>query len=420
MSIINCIKKSSLVLLILCIILPAAVHASKRQPKKELNKTISDRQYWADLLYKISAPVLSNMSKGELQKNMQVELSPSWDGRNQQVTYMECFGRLMAGLAPWLALPNDQSAESKQREQLRQWALASYKHAVDPQSPDCLLWDKHGQALVDAAFIANSFMRAPKALWEPLDDTTKMRYIERFQRLRRFDPPYTNWLLFCGTIEAFLYSVNAEFDMYRIQMSLRKVEEWYVGDGWYSDGESFAFDYYNSYVIQPMYVEILDLMYAKKKVKQERLDVAVQRMQRYAQITERFVSPEGTFPVFGRSITYRMAVFQPLALLALQSKLPADLPPGQVRAAITAAMKRVFASPANFNEKGFLQLGFTGHQPHVADWYTNNGSMYLTSEVFLPLGLPADHAFWTSEPLDWTSKKAWSEGAFPKDKAIKN
>lgn len=66
-----------------------------------------DRTYWADLLYKISEPVLSNMSKGELVKNMQVEVSPTWDGRRTRVTYMEAFGRLMAGLAPWLSLPDD-------------------------------------------------------------------------------------------------------------------------------------------------------------------------------------------------------------------------------------------------------------------------------------------------------------------------
>jgi hypothetical protein len=79
----------------------------------------------------------------------------------------------------------------------------------------------------------------------------------------------------------------------------------------------------------------------------------------------------------------------------------------------------MFSVDGNFNEKGFLQLGFAGHQPDLADWYTNNGSLYLTSEIFLLLGLPADHSFWTSEAQDWTSKKAWSGKSFPKDHAIK-
>jgi len=53
---------------------------------------------------------------------------------------------------------------------------------------------------------------------------------------------------------------------------------------------------------------------------------------------ERFVSPEGTFPVFGRSITYRTGVLQPLALLSLRGWLPKELPAGQVRAAMTAVI----------------------------------------------------------------------------------
>ena len=69
---------------------------------------------------KIAAPVLSNMSKGELKKNMQVEISPTWDGRSKDVTYMECFGRLMSGIAPWLSLPDDDTEEGKMRKQLRE------------------------------------------------------------------------------------------------------------------------------------------------------------------------------------------------------------------------------------------------------------------------------------------------------------
>jgi hypothetical protein len=385
-----------------------------------IEKENNDRAYWTDLAYRMAAPVLSNMSKGELAKNMQVEVSPTWDGRNKRVTYMEAFGRLMDGIAPWLSLPDDDTEEGKQRSQLREWALKSYAQAVDPESPDYLLWRNEGQPLVDAAYIASSFLRAPKQLWEPLDDVTKKRYIEEFQQLRRVDPPYTNWLLFSATIETFLLSINAQCDMYRIHSAIRKIEEWYVGDGWYSDGEHFAFDYYNSYVIQPMYVQVLETLAAKKRLSVNKtLETARKRMQRFGIILERFISPEGAFPVFGRSMTYRLGVFQPVALLAWKENLPEELSEGQVRAALTAVMKRMFSQEGNFNEKGFLQLGFAGHQPNLADWYTNNGSLYLTSEVFLPLGLPANHSFWTLPVRDWTAKKAWTGADFPKDHAVK-
>lgn len=91
---------------------------------------------------------------------MILEVSPNWDNRNKKVAYMETFGRLMAGIAPWLSLPDDDTAEGQQRKQLKEWALKSYANAVDPNSPDYLLWNGHGQALVDAAYIAESFLRA--------------------------------------------------------------------------------------------------------------------------------------------------------------------------------------------------------------------------------------------------------------------
>jgi hypothetical protein len=386
----------------------------------------NDRRYWSGLAYRIAEPVLRNMSKGELKKNMQVEVSPAWDGRDRDVTYLECFGRLMSGIAPWLSLPDDDTEEGRQRRQLREWALKSYAHAVDPQSPDYLLWRKEGQPLVDAAFLAGSFLRAPEQLWEPLDDLTKKRYIEEFQQLRRIDTPYSNWLLFSATVETFLMEAGAAYDVYRIHSALRKIEEWYVGDGWYSDGEHFAFDYYNSYVIQPMYVQVLQVLAGKKtsiigkspEAVGRDLNKAKKRMQRYGIILERFISPEGAFPLFGRSMTYRLGVFQPLALLAWKGDLPEELGEGQVRSALTCVMKRMFSQEGNFNEKGFLQLGFAGHQPSLADGYSNNGSMYLTSEVFLPLGLPASHSFWTSPAQDWTAKKAWEGNPLPKDHAM--
>ncbi len=404
-------------LLIVALLVPLNVSA-----KKKTEKVKSDRELWAGILYQMAAPVLSNMSEGKLQENMLVELSPTWDGRDKRVTYMECFGRLMAGLAPWLSLPDDDTAEGKQRKQLREWALKSYAQSVDPESKDYLLWRKEGQPLVDAAYIAESFLRGYDALWVPLDDLTKQRYIAEFQQLRRVDPPYTNWLLFSSTVECFLKKAGAQTDYYRITSALRKVDEWYVGDGWYSDGEDFAFDYYNSFVIHPMYVECLEVMTNGGKqniwnVKGGNFPNALKRMQRFGMILERFVSPEGTFPVFGRSITYRTGVLQPLALLSLRGWLPKELPAGQVRAAMTAVIQRMFGDNRNFNAEGYLTLGFNGSQPNISDWYTNNGSLYLASLAFLPLGLPADAPFWTDAPQPWSSKKAWGGEDFPKDHA---
>jgi hypothetical protein len=405
-------------LVIFCLSFCLQSPAATRQVRVTASQQ-EDRAYWADKLYQLAEPVLSRMSRETLQQEMIVEVSPTWDGRNKKVAYMEAFGRLMAGLAPWLNLPDDATPEGVQRRTLRNWALQSYAHAVDPASPDCLLWQGEGQVLVDAAFIALSFIRAPQALWEPLDSVTKQRYIAHFKSLRTINPPYTNWLLFSAACETFLLMENEAYDAYRIDMALKKINEWYVGDGWYSDGPEFAFDYYNSYVIQPFTYEILEVLKNHPAgIRTPDFNTVERRMQRYASLLERFVSPEGTFPVFGRSITYRLAVFQPLALLAWRDRLPEGLPRGQARAAMTAVMKRLFAVEGNFTPQGFLAIGLAGSQPEAADRYIDTGSEYLTTVAFLPLGLPANHPFWTEPGQDWTSRKAWSGKPFRADHAV--
>ncbi len=410
----NYISKKITVMMLLALV-PLVGFAAKKKVVQQ-----GDRQYWCSLAYKMAQPVLENMAKGELQKNMLTEFSPSFDNRNKNVVYMETFGRLMAGIAPWLTLPDDNTAEGKQRKQLREWALAAYKNSVDPNSPDYLCWGSAGQNLVDAAYIAESFLRAYDVLWKPLDEVTKKRYLTEFTKLRSIDPPYTNWLLFSSTIESFMAKAGGSYDEYRVNSACRKMEEWYVGDGWYSDGPVFAFDYYSSYVFHPMYLETLQAMIdAKANTRldyQKYYDRELKRCQKYAIVLERFISPEGTFPVFGRSIPYRMATMQPLALMAWYQTLPQDLSNGQVRAALTKVLHRMFDQQNNFNEKGFLSIGFCGtNQKDVADWYTNNGSLYMTTLAFMPLGLPANHPFWTDAAQPWTQVKAWNNQPFPKD-----
>lgn len=407
-----------------CIAIATAlsVHcASPTQPEapalqsEKTTEPPQDRQQWADLCYQIACPILENMSQGHLQKNMQLELSPTWDGRDKRVSYMEAFGRLMAGITPWLALPADDTPEGKQRGQLHQWALQAYKNAVDPESPDCLLWEGPTQILVDAAYIAQSFLRAPHATWQLLDETTRRRYIERFKGLRTIRPAYNNWLLFRGMTEAFLLSIDEEADKFALTVAVNKLNEWYLSDGWYSDGPEFALDYYNSYVIHPMYVEILEVCRSKGFHTPVSPELAIRRMQRFNLFMERLISPEGTFPAFGRSVVYRMGAFQTMALAAWKYGLPEGLSNGQVRSALSAVMRNMFSVEGNFNEAGFLRLGFVGHQPELANYYTNNGSLYLTSLVFMPLGLPATHPFWSEAPAEWTARKAWSGRPFPID-----
>lgn len=380
-----------------------------------VNSGQQDREFWSNTLYKMAWPVVHNLANETLKKNMPLEKPPDYSSDPRSVTYLEAVGRTLAGIAPWLELPDDNSKEGTLRKQLRTEALKGLVHSVDPGSVDYLNFRTGQQPIVDAAFLAHAFLRAPKALWEPLDNITKQRFIEEFKSLRTRTAGYNNWLLFAGITEAFLLKIDAGYDPARMNFAYHKMKEWYVGDGWYSDGPKFSFDYYNSYVIHPMLVDMLKVMSEKKLVSNDEYQLALKRMVRYAEFLERLISPEGTYPAFGRSITYRTAVFQALTQVALMEKLPSYIDPAQVRCALTKVMHNMYDSNQNFDQNGWLILGFNGHQPMVADQYTSTGSLYMATLGFLALGLPADNSFWTNAPVEWTSVKAWRGKPFKKD-----
>lgn len=377
----------------------------------------NDRAYWVAILSKMASPILTNISKEQWRRNMPMEVSPTFDKRDPGVGYLEAFGRLLAGMAPWLALPDDGTDEGRVRKKFREQALLGIKHGVDPRSPDYFTWrGPSSQTLVDAAHLALAFLRAPVALWEPLDPLTKSRVVEEFKLLRKIKPNESNWLLFAAMTETFLYDIGEECAREKIDYAVNKFDtEWYVGDGWYSDGAHFSFDHYNGYVIHNMLVEALRHNISVDKRYKEMFDRAYKRMQRYAHHLERMISPEGYYMVVGRSSTYKNAAFQPLAAVALENKLPDDISKGQVRAALTAVLRNIYIDKT-FSPSGWLRMGVVGDlQQNLADYYTNAGSMYVASLSFLPLGLSANDEFWTCNPEKWTSQKCWDAEQFPKD-----
>lgn len=407
-----------IVLAAVCLIPACSLQAREKKNKKsetEQTTGAQDREQWVKWLWKISYPVIHNLAEGTLHQNMPIETVNGNPAGYDEITHLEAVGRTLAGVAPWLALPDDDTEEGKLRKQMREEVLKGLKNAVDPNSPDKLNFTKQAQPIVDAAYLVHAFLRAPKALWEPLDKVTKQRYIDSFKALRDRTGAYNNWLLFTGLTEAFLMQQGERADQFRLRVSKNKIQEWYVGDGWYSDGSKFSMDYYNSYVLNPMMVAMMETLVPFRWASQKEYEQALSRMVRHAEFCERIIGPDGTYPAFGRSVTYRTAAFQSLADVALRGKLPSFIKPAQVRCALTAVHRNMYEGNQNFDKDGWLVLGFNGHQPEVADGYTSTGSLYMATLSFLPLGLPADNPFWTDEPADWTTKKAWKGEKIRKD-----
>ncbi|RPE08321.1 DUF2264 domain-containing protein [Chitinophaga lutea] len=375
----------------------------------------NDREYWWQLLYKIADPVVANLAAGTLVKNMPVEKSPTFDKRSAHVTYLEAVGRTYAGIAPWLALTDDVGREGEYRQRMRTNAVKGLVACFTPGSADALNFKTDYQPIVDAAYLAQTFLRAPKVLWEPLPADTKTHIITAFKSLRNRKPFNSNWLLFGSLTEAFLLSVGEEPDAERLEKGITKMAEWYKGDGWYGDGPNLAFDYYNSFVIHPMLVDTLAVLARHQPERKKEYDLAVKRMQRYALEQERMISPEGTFPPIGRSITYRTGAFQALSQIALMELLPKGIEPAQVRSALTLVKKNMYGAKGTFGKDNWLNLGFVGHDPQIADYYTSTGSLYMATLSFLPLGLPAGNPFWAAPAAEWSAKKAWAGKNFEKD-----
>ena len=93
---------------------------------------------------------------------------------------------------------------------------------------------------------------------DALDDTTKHHLIAALESSRVIMPNYNNWLLFTATVEAALKQLGAAWDRLRVDYAVRQHEQWYKGDGAYGDGADFHWDYYNSFVIHPMMLDVLD------------------------------------------------------------------------------------------------------------------------------------------------------------------
>jgi len=325
------------------------------------SKVLPDRQYWVNVLTSIASPVLESLSKGELRKNMPVECKPGREADRRTVTYLEAFGRLMAGMAPWLELGPDETPEGKLRKKYIELAQKSIKMAVDPQSPDFMNFNKGGQPVVDSAFLAHAILRAPNVLWHQLDSTTKKQLVDALRSSRVITPGYNNWLLFSAMVEAFLLFAGEPHDEMRMDYAIRKHMEWYKGDGMYGDGPDFHWDYYNSFVIQPMLVDILGLLEKQGNRYGKTYQTVLVRAKRYAIIQEKLISPEGTFPAIGRSLAYRFGAFQLLAQMSLQKRLPDEIKPAQVRSGLTAVIRRMYEMPGVFDANGWLTIGFAGH-----------------------------------------------------------
>lgn len=372
-----------------------------------------------ELLRKIADPVLYPLSKNQLRL---VFPRKSWETResNIQTSPLQAFGRTLSGMAPWLSLGADNTEEGKLRSAYIELARTCLINATDPASKDYLFGDSTQERIVHAAYIAYPLLIAPKQLWDPLTPAQQRNVIQALKTHRNFTPNESNWLLFPAIIETAIWKFTGSCDKKAIEYAISKHAQWYLGDGVYGDGPLFHWDYYNSYVIQPLLLETLrncrqlgmpvDALYKE----------CVDRGVRYAQMLEHLISPEGTFPVFGRSSVYRIAVLQELEYVMFREKIiPETLQPGATRSAISTVIRRMMDVKGTFDTKGWLNAGIVGEQINARDYYNYTGALYMCTMGLTHLGIPPENPFWTDPPGKWTQQKIWEGENIPDQKIFK-
>ena len=375
-----------------------------------------DRIFWVSTLQKISFPVLNNLARGSLKKNMPFESKSS---QGQKFSYFEAFARVFNGIAPWLELGADASDEGRVREKYINLTLKSISNAVNPNNNDFIFVVEPKQSLVDVALFAQGLLRAKNEIWLNLPMDIQARIIRELKNTRIIAPYENHWLLFTSMIEAALLEFTGECDKERLTYAISKFrDEFYMGDSIYSDGEDFESNYYNSLVIHPMLNDILAVMRKYGLRDGEFLDVQLMRSSRLSSQMERIISPEGTYPLLGKSLAYRCGVFHLLSQAALLKVLPRNISPAQVRSALTKVIQRQFSGNQNFSSEGWLICGLNASQIDLCEEDIDTGSLYACCAVFLALGLKPDDVFWSSPFQEWSSLKAWNGNQIQPDQPI--
>ncbi len=264
---------------------------------------------------------------------------------------------------------------------------------TDPASP--YAWPKltdNSQQIVEAASIALALHET--GLFDTLAPEVRERVAGWLGGIVGTRTWPCNWVLFKVIIEQFLANVGAPHDPAEIKEALDQVEGWYVGDGWYTDGDGQHYDYYCGWAMH-----LYTLWWTR--MSGAPADVYRDRLRTFLAGYQHFFGADGAPVHQGRSLTYRWAAAAPLWLGALFDATP--LAPGVTRRLASGTL-RYFLERGAVNDAGLLTLGWHGPYLPVTQPYSGPASPYWASKGFLGLLLPADHPVWTAKeepaPID--------------------
>ncbi|MGA7203717.1 MAG: DUF2264 domain-containing protein [Specibacter sp.] len=255
------------------------------------------------------------------------------------------------------------------------------------------------QPLVEAASIALALHLTRPWLWDTLAPNEQDQVAAWLSGASTSEVNRNNWVLFPLVIAEFLAGVGRRHNAGQIEHGLASLEEWYVGGGWYRDGDGDYFDYYCGWAMH-----LYPLLWLRMLAERDPARAAALRSRYAGRLAEFLPDHVGFFggngsPVYhGRSLIYRYAAAAPLFMAELAG-VPSPLSPGQLRRVASGAAQ-FFADggayPAAGPAAGLPTLGWQGEFLPLTQSYSGPASPFWTSKAFVGLLLPADHPVWTA------------------------
>lgn len=304
---------------------------------------------------------------------------------DQNAIELEAFSRPLWALVPFWA----GGGSDPEFEQLYRRGLAS---GTDPDSPE--YWGQcrdYDQCFVEMAAIACGLLTAPDKLWDPLTPAQQQNLAAWLAQINQHTIPECNWQFFRILVNLALKKVGMPYSPELLEDGLCKIDSYYSGDGWSTDGASVQKDYYIPWAIQ--YYGLLYSRFAADTDPQ-RAALYRHRAELFAQQFVYWFDQNGAALPFGRSLGYRFAQNSFWAACIWAGLEPLPLP---VMKGLIVRSFQWWLEQKIFDRDGILTIGYCYPQMYMAERYNAPGSPYWGMKSFVLLALPEDHPFWSAE-----------------------
>jgi len=312
----------------------------------------------------------------------------------EKIAALETFSRLMWGLFPALVDNNTQPEVCAE-------IFRTLAQGTDPEHPH--YWGKAtdvDQRCVEMAVFGVGLAIAGKTFRRYLSDSEQHNLYQWLSSIRDVQLPQNNWSFFPVMVEMGLCLSGQPWQPEIIERHFARLDSFYLGDGWYSDGLQRPRDYYNA-----MALHFYGLIYAQlmASVDPERCAILRQRAALFAADFIYYFDAEGAAIPFGRSMTYRFAqaaFWSAAAFAGLET-----CSPGVLKGLIFRHLRHWFQQDIT-DARGVLTVGYHYACPGMAEDYNAPGSPYWACKTFLILALPDEHPFWRSNELPLPPREA--------------